>query len=180
MSSLHYTKADIQYRRWLIAECLACKGASICCEMKEGNDIDACEISKFQLANTFMEIICTYEALSTHFYSGSSLEGINCITEEKLDDIFEWFAKYCGLSFPVKESIPYNSETGDIELPEGGVEEGDRCCIGLEGGGLLLIEGGLTPDDCIALEDTTCLLASDPDLWNDFYNQSNGFTFFGG
>ena len=179
MASLHYTKADIQYRRWLIAECLACKGASICCEVKEGNNIEDCEMTKFNLANAFMDIICTYDPLSTYYYNGDSLEGINCITEEQLDDIFEWFAKYCNLSFPAKESISYNSETGDIELPEDDIEY-DKCCIGLEGGGLLLIEGGLTPDDCIALEDTTCLLASDPDLWNDFYNQSNGFTFFGG
>jgi hypothetical protein len=173
MSRLYYTKADIQHRRWQIADCLAKKGAHICCEIHEGNDVSACEYMQLQLANAYMDIICSYEPLAPHNYAGEeNLDEINVISEEQLDKIFAWFQNYCCVNFLPKETAPADEE-GNLSLFP--IEpQNSPCCLALENGGLILLES----NEAIALELTTCLLASDQTLWDDYYNNFDSFSFY--
>lgn len=172
---LYYTKADIQYRRWLIAECLGNKGGSICCETQEGNDIPEKDMRKFKLAHAYLDLICDYDPLAPYAYADESVEERNCITETQLENIFAWFEAYCCTGFPAKESVTSDSN-GDIAIvPDS--EPSSACCLALESGALILVEDSVD-DDCIALEETTCLLASDPETWKDYYQKMTQTYFY--
>jgi hypothetical protein len=165
---LYYTKADLQYRRWIISDCIGKKGASICCETKEGNDILEKEMRMFKLANAYLDLICNYTDLASLAYAQEETEGVNCITEKQLDKIFQWFENYCCISFPAKESVPATSDGNINTFPNIPTEQPNaECCLALENGSLLLLEE-TEDNDCIKLEEITCLLSQDLTLWEEY------------
>jgi hypothetical protein len=176
---LYYTKADLQHRRWLISECIAAKGASICCDTQKGDKVEEKEMRKFKLANAFLDVICEYENLSTLFYAGDPVENINCITEKQLDEVFAWFQKeYMNILFRPKESVVADAN-GDLQIPPGipPLPFSGPCCLALESGGLILLEDPIE-EICIELETTTCLLASDSAAWSAYMNAMNSYNFY--
>ena len=176
---LYYTKADLQHRRWLISECIADKGASICCDTQKGDKVEEKEMREFKLANAFLDVICEYENLSTISYAGDQVGNINCITEKQLDEIFTWFQKYCkNICFRPKESVVADAN-GDLQIPAGipPLPSSGPCCLALESGGLFLLEEPIE-DSCIQLENTTCLLASDSKAWKEYMNSMNNYNFY--
>ena len=175
--SIYYTKADIQHRRWLIADCIADMGAAICCEKRNGNKIEEKEMRKFKLANAYLDLICDYQNLASLFYAGDSVTDVNCITEEQLDKIFAWYSINFTVCFEPKETIAADPN-GDIDLPYYVPDyPTETCCLALESGALILVEDSID-DDCIKLETTTCLLAQSPTAWAEYVKALNSYSFY--
>ena len=177
MSALYYTKADLQFRRWLISDCIGKKGAKICCETSAGNSVEVSELKKFQLANAYLDLICSYDNLAQYEYSNLSVENRNCISEEQLDSIFKWFEGYCCSAFLPKGGTPSDSN-GDISLPPiDNTESSREGFLAMESNAFFLLEES-DGDDFIKLEDTTALLSLDPVAWQNYYNNMTGYSYY--
>jgi len=172
-TQLYYTQADLQYRYWVLANCIADKGAHICCEKQNGNNIPAHEILALSKAVAFLNLICDYTPLAPLKYEGESkevIESTNCISEIQMDKIMAWLENYCCVSFFPKETAP-SKANGNLDLappifPGIPFIIEDECLLELENGYLLLLES----NEGIRLEDATCNAPDIPGLENAINN----------
>ena len=187
---LYYTVADLQYRRWVISLCIGDKGYSLCCDSKEGNKAKCGCVREFKLANAYLDVLCSYTSLACLIYndptiSTEDLAAANCISESELDTILDWLEDYCGTCFIAKGNAP-SFDPSDPDLPIGTpcsdlkltdiVTVSTDCCLGIEDGGLVLVEDAAA-SECVELEETTCLLAQDEAVWIAYIKRSSRLVF---
>jgi hypothetical protein len=156
-TKLYYTKADLQYRYWVLADLIADKGAHFCCEKTNGSEVPQNELNTFSKAVAYLTLICEYTSLAELKYAGDTqavIDATNCISEDQMDAIIAWFENYFCISFLPKEMAPVDSEGGlDLSPPVLSESFIDAdCFLSLENGYLILLEDGSR----MILEDATC------------------------